>query len=134
MLNYAIRSAILAPLCMLTVHAAAAPAGNEPGSSESATEPQLSVEHRMKLRCSAAFALVAARQAAGDEAALRHPPLATRGKEYFVIASAEVMDAAKLDRAGINAMLTHEALDLVDKGTIEAIMPACLQSLAASGL
>ena len=94
--------------------------------------PQLSLEHRMLLRCSAAFALVAYRQDAGDASAQQYPPLKQRGSEFFVRASARVMDEAKLDRAAIGEALKVEAQALLQGGTLAAIMPACLSALEAS--
>jgi hypothetical protein len=94
----------------------------------------LSLEHRMLLRCSAAFALIAQGQEAGAEAARQYPPLGTRGKEFFVRSAAEVMDAARLDRAAINAALQREARDLAASRTLEQIMPVCLEALDNSGL
>ncbi len=92
---------------------------------------QLSLEHRMLVRCSAAFALVANGQANGQEDALRYPAMAADGQEFFVRASAQVMDEAGLDRAQISAALSAEAQDLWDSGTIDDVMPACLGLLPA---
>ena len=91
----------------------------------------LSLEHRMLLRCSAAFALVAARQAAGAGDAAAFPPLAASGREYFVRASAQVMDEAGLDRAAVSSALEAEARDLVEQGTLAQVMPVCLALLPA---
>jgi len=96
--------------------------------------PQISLEHRMRLRCSAAFALVAKAQQDGDAAARAYPPLAARGREYFVRSAAEVMDGAGLDRDQISAVLAHEARDLSRGGTLEQVMPVCLRALDDSGL
>ena len=94
--------------------------------------PPLSLEHRMMLRCSAAFALVAYRQDAGDASAQQYPPLKQRGSEFFVRASARVMDEAKLDRAAIGEALKVEAQALLQGGTLAAIMPVCISALEAS--
>ena len=102
-----------------------------PGAAQQA-QPSPTLEHRMLLRCSAAFALVANRQAAGDAEALRFPPLGVRGKEYFARASARVMDEAHLDRAEIAQALETEARALVQGGGLAAIMPVCLSALEAS--
>jgi hypothetical protein len=101
----------------------------DPGAADA-----LTLEQRMQLRCSAAFALVADRQTRGEEQALRYPPVAERGREFFVRSSAQVMEESGLDRPGINAALTREALDLVEAGTLDAIMPVCLQALQDAGL
>ena len=94
----------------------------------------LSLEHRMLLRCSAAFALVANRQAAGDVRALAFPPLAERGREFFVRASAKVMDEAKLDRAAIAEALRQEVRSVAGEDSLDEIMPPCLDALTATGL
>lgn len=88
--------------------------------------PRLGVEHRMLVRCSAAFALVAYGQENGNADALRYPPMRDSGREFFVRASAQVMDEAQLDRAQIEAALSAEAQDLVDSGTLDQVMPVCL--------
>ena len=88
----------------------------------------------MLLRCSAAFALVAKGQQEGEAAAREYPPLAKRGKEFFVRSAAEVMEQANLDRPAINAALQREARDLVVKGELEPVMPVCLDALESSGL
>ncbi|MEN7537705.1 hypothetical protein [Aurantiacibacter flavus] len=89
----------------------------------------LSLEHRMALRCSAAFALVAHGQETGAAAALAYPPLGGEAREYFVRAAARVMDEAGLDEEGIRAALAAEARDLVDHDSIEPIMQVCLPQL-----
>ena len=127
----AVLAAMLLPAPALA-QAPGAPAAAEP--SAAAEPPALSLEHRMLLRCSAAFALVAHRQAAGDTAALAHPPLDERGREFFVQASARVIDETAMDRAAIAAALTREALDLTENGGVDAVMPACLSALEAAGL
>jgi len=96
--------------------------------------PELSLEHRMMLRCSAAFALVAYRQGTGDAEADRYPPLKERGSEYFVRASARVMEEAGLDRAAISAALQAEAHALAQRDALDAVMPVCLSVLDAAGL
>jgi hypothetical protein len=103
-----------------------------PASAQVAPPPQLSLEHRMLLRCSAAFALVAYRQDTGDASAQQYPPLKQRGSEFFVRASAQVMDEAKLDRTAIGEALKAEAQTLLQGGTLAAIMPVCLSALEAS--
>ena len=85
----------------------------------------------MMLRCSAAFALVAARQAAGEPDSATFPPMAASGREYFVRASAQVMDEAGLDRAAVSSALETEARDLVEQGTLAQVMPVCLGLLPA---
>ncbi|QZH76502.1 MAG: hypothetical protein JY451_01815 [Erythrobacter sp.] len=99
--------------------------------NQSAPTP-LSLEHRMLLRCSAAFATVAQGQANGSAEALVYPDLRENGREFFVSASAQVMDEAGLDREQIAAALATEAQDLRGSETLEQIMPACLALLPAA--
>jgi hypothetical protein len=89
----------------------------------------LSLEHRMLLRCSAAFAQIAFSQESGDAAALQYPDLRQQGREFFVLASAQVMDEAGLDRAQIAEALTGEARDLHESGTLAQVLPPCLALL-----
>ena len=95
--------------------------------------PQVNLEHRMLLRCSAAFAMVAHAQGTGDAAALRYPDMAQNGREFFVRASARVMDEAQLTREQIATALASEARDIRDAGTLDEVMPICLPMLAAAG-
>ena len=105
-----------------------------PAAAQVAPPRELSLEHRMLLRCSAAFALIAYRQETADADAAQYPPLKERGSEFFVRASARVMDEAGLDRAAIDAALRTEAQGLLRGGTLAAVMPVCLSALDASGL
>ena len=89
----------------------------------------LSLEQRMSLRCSAAFALVAHGQANGDARALAYPRLGDDAREFFVRAAAQVMDEAGLDEEGIRAALAAEAQDLVDHDSIAPVMEVCLPQL-----
>ncbi len=94
----------------------------------------ISLEQRAMLRCAAAFALVAHDQAAGDPAALQWPDLTERGREFFVRASAGVMDETGLDRAQVAALIEEAARDFRATGTLPRAMPPCLLTLEASGL
>ena len=89
----------------------------------------LTLDQRMSLRCSAAFALIARGQETGDPVALAYPPLGVEAREYFVRAAAKVMDEAGLDEAGIGAALAAEARDLVERRNVDAVMRACLPQL-----
>ena len=93
--------------------------------------PQLNLDQRMLLRCSAAFALVSFGQDNGNAEAMQYPTMEKRGREFFVRASARVMDEAGLDRSQIEAALSAEAQDLVDTGKLEEVMPVCLSLLPA---
>lgn len=105
-----------------------------PAAAQQPQPKPLTLEHRMLLRCSAAFAMVANRQAAGDPAARAWPALGQRGSEFFVRASARVMDEAQLDRVAIAEALTAEARALAEGDALAQVMPACLAALDAAGL
>lgn len=110
----------------LALQAAPAPAPSSP--------PVLSQENRALLRCAAAFAVVSNGQANGDRDAQQWPVLATRGREFFVQAMAQLMDATELDRAGIAALATKEAQSLMTNDEVGKVMPSCLLLLEASGI
>ena len=99
-----------------------------------AEPPPLSIEAQASLRCSAAFALVAYGQEAGDPASAKWPEIDPRGREYFVRTLARIMDEAKIDRDQAADLAELEARRLLDSGNLDAVMPACLQLLDASGL
>ncbi len=122
----------IASLALLFMPALAA-AQPAPGA---AVKP-LSLESRTALRCSAAFALVADGQARSDKDALTYPALGQRGREFFVRASARVMDDTGMDRDAVAAALMTEAQRLWAAGgftgEIDQIMPSCLLLLDTSG-
>lgn len=91
--------------------------------------PVLDIDQRLLLRCSATFALVADRQQRGEAWARAFPPMAERGREFFVRASAQVMDETGLDRAAVGRLLAAEAEQLVAYDQIAAMMPVCLPYL-----
>lgn len=113
-------------LAALALQAAPAPSPTPP--------PPISQENRALLRCAAAFALVANGQAQGEQAAQQWPALGTRGREFFVRAMAQVMDAAGLDRDGITALANDEARALAASGETHKIMPSCLLMLESARL
>ena len=88
----------------------------------------LTGEERMGLTCAGAFAMVAAGQARGDAAMGQYPPLAQRGREYFVRLAAQLMDDAGLDQAGLRAAAEAQAAPLRRTG-IAPVMPSCLRAL-----
>lgn len=107
-----------------------------PSSSISTPAPAakgLTLEHRMLLKCSAAFALVAHGQAQGQADMLGYKVNATQGREYFVQAMAQVMDDTGFSREEVTEQLTREAqrLSAGDGKGIAEIMPACEVSLAS---
>ena len=99
-----------------------------------AEPPPLSQENRALLRCAVAFAMVSGGQANGDAQALKWPGLGTRGREFFVRAMAQLMDATGRDRAAISALANTEAQALAANDEVGRIMPSCLLMLEASGV
>jgi hypothetical protein len=119
---------MLTPLLAAALALQAAPAAP-------ASEPAvISQENRALLRCASAFALVANRQAQGEASARQWPDVGTRGREFFVLAMAQLMDATGLDRAGITRLAGDEAKALAASGDTDKIMPSCLLMLEASGI
>ena len=91
------------------------------------------------LQCAAVFAIVASEQEASTEASLVFPPLAYRGKEYFVFASTRVMAETGLAREAVRDMLVADVAELQaragtadpDAVMAEAMAP-CLARLDAA--
>ena len=112
------------------------------GPAPAQEPPPFTLEHRMLLRCSAVFAIVAAEQQRGVASALAYPPLAERGREYFVRSSARLMDDLKLTREQVEASLRAEVEGLrkasaeavEPAGYIDSVMQPCLSALEASAL
>jgi hypothetical protein len=108
----------------------------------SAQQPALSLEQKTLLRCSAAFAIIASEQQRGIASALAYPPLAERGREYFVRSSARLVDELQVSREQVGVMLRGE-VEVLQAGSaaadnpaqfVDQVMQPCLLSLAASGL
>ncbi|MEM8725678.1 MAG: hypothetical protein AAGE86_09175 [Pseudomonadota bacterium] len=95
---------------------------------------QLTQQSKAAIRCSAAFAMVAYGQENGNAAAQKWPDLGTRGREFFVVALAQLMDDTGLDREGVSRLVSAEAQRLWDSGEVDQVMPACLLMLEASGV
>lgn len=96
--------------------------------------PALSLDQRTALRCAVAFALTAEAQARGDAAATALPPMAERGREYFVRVSAKLMDDLGLTREQISAVARTEAMALVKAGEAPQVARACLPLVDAAGI
>jgi len=100
----------------------------------------MSLEQQLLLRCSAVFAIVAAEQARGVPSA--YPPLAERGREFFVRSSARLIDELELTREELAARMQAEAEALrrnaAEAGDaaayVDSVMQPCLSYLEASGL
>ncbi len=115
------RSLALSALLLATPLAAQEPAPTP--------APALSLEQRMLLRCSAAFALVANRQQSGEEWALAYPPLDRNGRDFFVEASASLLDETQMSQDTLEQLLRVEAQQLLDQELLQAVMPVCLSLL-----
>ena len=113
---------------MLTLIAALTMAAAPAGAQPVLTPPQSAA-----LRCGVVFALGAQMQADRNPVAAGWPPLAARGKDYFVRALAQLMDDTGASRETLAAMATREVPALKEERAITAAMPACLALLEASG-
>ncbi|MBO9602051.1 MAG: hypothetical protein J7496_06045 [Novosphingobium sp.] len=121
---------------------AAAPLAMPAAAQQSTPAPQLDLEQKTLLRCSAVFAIVAYDQQHGDANALAYPPLAERGREYFVQATATLMEALQLDHDQVQALFATEVTQLQQanaaasdkKRYLASLMQPCQLSLEASGL
>jgi len=94
----------------------------------------LSQENQALVRCSAAFALVSFGQESGNADAQKWPAIDPRGREFFVRALAQVMDETGLQRDAVAGLVQAEAQRLLDEEQVDAVMPACLTMLEASGV
>ena len=100
-----------------------------PLSAQSQDAAPLSLEHRMLLRCAAGFAIVSHGQDTGNASALAWPRQPEAFREFFVQASARVMRESGLDQQQVAGALQSEAQKLRDEGTLDQIMPVCLDLL-----
>lgn len=101
---------------------------------EEAAPPALSISAQAGVRCAAAFALVSYEQANGGPAAEKWPAIDPRGREYFVRTMARVMDETGMDREATAELARLEAQRLIEANEVDAVMPACLALLDASGI
>lgn len=90
--------------------------------------PSLSLGQQTGLRCSAAFAMVAAGQAKGEADSLAFAPVGQRGREYFVRLAAQMMDEIGVTREQLQAMMLREASAIRNEGpkALSGLMPPCL--------
>ena len=111
-------------------------------AAETPPLPTLSLEQKMQLRCAAMFAIIADEQRRGIADALAFPPLAERGREYFVRTGAQLMDAHELSREQMDELaraevqsLQAQSMQAADPGAfVKQVMEPCLLALDASGL
>lgn len=105
-----------------------------------APAPVPAVDLPVAVRCAALFGLVAGEQARGAADARRFPPLAQRGREFFVRTGARLMDAEGLDRPAMQARMQAEVQRLLAEragapdptGWLDGAMQPCLAMLDAS--
>jgi hypothetical protein len=81
-------------------------------AQQTAPLPELSLEQQTALRCSAAFAYVAAAQARDDPAMEGYPPVGARGKEFFVRSTAGLMDTTGATRPQVQELFRRSYADL----------------------
>ncbi|GAA4778776.1 hypothetical protein [Novosphingobium ginsenosidimutans] len=98
--------------------------------SAQANAPTLSPELQTGLRCAALFSVVAAEQA--RMGARDWPPITARGREFFVRVSARAMDAGKLDRPALQALMRSEVAAVRKAETRAALKAPCLAMLDAN--
>lgn len=131
-----IRSFGIALLAFATAAQAAPPAPDAP-AGPAPDFSRLTEEHKAALRCAAAFAVVATEQARGEKEALGYPPLAYRGKEYFVRVSAQVMEQAGLSRETVRGLLVQDVSEMQQQAAafpepaaeLRLVMRPCLDRL-----
>ncbi|QZD96392.1 hypothetical protein [Qipengyuania gelatinilytica] len=98
--------------------------------------PPLTLEQQTNFRCGVAFGLVAGGQDAGYERTLVYPAMEPRGEEFFVRVTAQIMEDTRFTHDVMNALVDRELASFQSEGfeAVEAIMPACLTLLDASGV
>ncbi len=98
--------------------------------------PALTLEQQTNLRCGVAFAGVAGAQEEGAEWALAYPALGERGKEFFVRTMARMMEDERFTRSVVLRLAQREVERFAedDLASADALMPACIALLDASGL
>lgn len=117
---------------MIASLAATLALASAPAAASSA--PALTPLQTTALRCGVVFAIGARLQAAGEPGTADWPDLGTRGKEYFVRASAKLIDETGIAAATLSQIASREAQALADNSAVKAAMPGCLPLLNAAGL
>ncbi|WP_295636400.1 hypothetical protein [Novosphingobium sp.] len=128
----------LATAGQVTIAQAAPPAA--PPASPVGPAPdfsRLTEDHKAALRCAAAFAVVATEQQRGEKEALAYPPLALRGKEYFVRVAAQVMEQVGLSRDVVRGLLVQDVAEMQQQAgaisdpaaEVRLVMRPCLDRL-----
>lgn len=117
----------------LVLSAAAQPAPLASG----AVGADLPIEQQTALRCATAIAIATERQRTGTAGNEDWPDLLEnqRGREFFVRSFARLIDDTGLSREELALRGRAEAKALAaDDAMLDAVMPACLLMMRASGL
>ena len=113
------------------------------GPAADASEPaptmevvDLPIEQQTALRCGVAIAIATEAQRARNAEGRDWPDLVegNRGREFFVRSMARLMDDTGMAREDIALRGRKEAEHLAQDGNLDAVMPACLLMMEASGL
>lgn len=99
-----------------------------------ASAPALSAAQAGTLRCGVAFAIGAKLQAEKSPVAIGWPPLALRGREFFVRAMAQVMDETGASRDALTAVAMANVPALRDPAVLDRAVTGCLPLLKAAGV
>ncbi|MFC4294105.1 hypothetical protein ACFO0A_03425 [Novosphingobium tardum] len=131
--------AVRATLIVAAALTGSAIVAQSPGGPVAAQTPSgLSAQTRSDLACAASFAIVATEQAHGGKALASYPPMAVRGREFFVRTGAHAMDEAGLTREAVKALLEAEVARLQGEAAshpdavIARKMGECLPRLEAT--
>ena len=99
---------------------------------------ELPVAQATAARCAIAFATISRWQKSGEERGSAYPDMETTGgREFFVQAMAQLMDAAELTREDILTLASRQVeANSTPEGEarLTAMMPACLMLKSAAGL
>lgn len=126
-------SSILIAAALLLAQASAAPASGPAVAAQPAL-PALTPPQAEALRCGVVFALGNRMQMDRKPAAAAWPPLAVKGREFFVRTSARIIDETGAARDSIGNLAAAQAAALKDDAAVAAAMPGCLVLLQASGI
>lgn len=125
---------IIASILVLALPSSAAHAAAPPPPPVPDLSP-LTADARTDLRCAAAFAVVATEQASG-EAPTGWPPLASRGRRFFVDTGTRVMADAGMTREAVRGVIAAEVGALQSAANpdaaLEALAKPCVSRLDAS--
>lgn len=96
--------------------------------------PTLTAPQSDALRCGVVFALANRMQTDKKPAAAAWPPLAVRGREYFVRMAAKIIEETGAPRDVIQTLASAQAVAFKDDAAVAAAVPGCLPLLDASGV